>query len=63
MFNTPYHSKDLSDHAFLITGGAGFIGSNIAKKLCELGHDVVIADTLGNDNIKWKNISRLPLER
>jgi CDP-paratose 2-epimerase len=31
---------------FLITGGAGFIGSNSARRLAELGHDVVIFDNL-----------------
>ncbi len=30
---------------FLITGGAGFIGSNAARQLRELGHDVVILDS------------------
>ena len=30
----------------LITGGAGFIGSNIADKYIENGHDVVIVDNL-----------------
>ena len=40
----------------LITGGAGFIGSVLAKSLNELGHhDLVIVDKL-EDSIKWKNI-------
>lgn len=47
---------------YLVTGGAGFIGSNIAKTLSENGHSVIIADSLGTDNIKWKNISRTLLE-
>lgn len=38
----------------LITGGAGFIGSNLALKLLEKGYDVVVLDNLspqihGND--------------
>ena len=31
---------------YLITGGAGFIGSHLAKKLLSLGHDIVILDNL-----------------
>jgi UDP-glucose 4-epimerase len=41
----------------LITGGAGFIGSNIADKLIELGHNVAIVDNLSTgkkDNINKK---------
>jgi len=30
-----YHTTDLSKHAFLITGGAGFIGSNLVAYLLE----------------------------
>lgn len=30
----------------LITGGAGFIGSNIALKLAEMGHEVTVLDNL-----------------
>ena len=29
---------------FFITGGAGFIGSNAARRLAELGHDVLVFD-------------------
>ncbi len=33
MFATPYHTNDLSNHSFLVTGGAGFIGSNLVAYL------------------------------
>jgi UDP-N-acetylglucosamine 4-epimerase len=33
MYTHKYHSEDLSDYSFLITGGAGFIGSNIVEYL------------------------------
>ncbi|MDD5645104.1 MAG: GDP-mannose 4,6-dehydratase, partial [bacterium] len=40
---------------YLVTGGAGFIGSNIAEKLVSMGESVRIFDNLLTGNIK--NIS------
>jgi UDP-N-acetylglucosamine 4-epimerase len=33
MYQTPYHTQDLSQSNFLVTGGAGFIGSNLVGYL------------------------------
>jgi UDP-glucose 4-epimerase len=41
----------------IITGGAGFIGSNLAEKLVQLDHKVIIIDNLSTGKIKnLKNI-------
>lgn len=41
----------------LITGGAGFIGSNLADRLLDNGHDVTILDNLSRpgceSNLRW----------
>lgn len=37
MYKNKYHKENLSDKSFLITGGAGFIGSNIAEYLLKYG--------------------------
>ena len=42
---------------YLITGGAGFIGSNYARRLLQRGENVTIFDNLSRhgaaDNLKW----------
>ena len=42
----------------LVTGGAGFIGSNVVASLNEAGRaDIAISDVLGGDG-KWRNLAR-----
>jgi ADP-L-glycero-D-manno-heptose 6-epimerase len=41
----------------LVTGGAGFIGSNVAASLNEVGRvDIAVNDILGSDG-KWRNLA------
>jgi len=45
----------------LVTGGAGFIGSNMVAALNDAGHgDVVVCDRLGHDG-KWRNLAKRQL--
>ena len=38
---------------FAVTGGAGFVGSNIAKKLTEDGkHEIIIIDNLNSGKLE-----------
>jgi len=42
----------------IITGGAGFIGSNAASRYLQLGHQVVVIDNLSRDGVR-KNLEWL----
>lgn len=56
MFEIKYHNKDISQSSFLVTGGAGFIGSNIVEYLLKYNAKKVrVLDNLSNgyyENIK-----------
>ena len=50
----------------LVTGTAGFIGFHLAKKLLELGHEVIGYDNI-NDyydvNLKYARLNELGIKR
>lgn len=53
MIDINYHTKDLSKLSFLITGGAGFIGSNIVSYLIKHNAGrVVVLDNFSNGYIR-----------
>jgi len=42
---------------YLVTGGAGMIGSNIVAELAGAGHEVVVCDWLRQDD-RWRNLAK-----
>ena len=47
-----------NENTFLITGGAGFIGSNLTKKILDFGSKVIIID-----NLKLNGLGNLPEDK
>ena len=46
----------------LVTGGAGFIGSNLHAALVRRGHETAVVDHLGSSG-KWRNLAKHPPEQ
>ena len=44
----------------IVTGGAGFIGSNLVAALCARGEEVVVVDRL-RQGLKWRNLAKHPI--
>ena len=52
MYDKKFHSGNLSEHSFVVTGGAGFIGSHLVEYLVtNNAKRIVVLDDLSTGNI------------
>jgi UDP-glucose 4-epimerase len=54
-------SGNMRNRRVLITGGAGFIGTELTRQICALGNSVIVVDNLING--KRQNLEALPIDR
>ena len=54
--------SDLKNREILVTGGCGFIGSEVTKQLSELGSNVTVLDNLSSGKKKYvENLSNVKI--
>ena len=47
-----FHNKDISGSSFLVTGGAGFIGSHIVEYLLNNSQDLIIVCDIDQNGLQ-----------